>query len=80
MVTGCSSPNNLSDNVVLVDIASGKIEKSFDLSRNRYIPSAYPYTVIANKSGTKAWVSLWNTSSVAELNLQTGNVARWIKV
>lgn len=72
--------NNLSDNVVLLDVSSGKIEKSFDLSRSRYIPSAYPYTVIANKAGTKAWVSLWNTSSVAELGLETGTIVRWIGV
>ncbi len=70
--------NNLSDNVVLLEAESGKIEKSFDLSRNHYVPEAYPYTVIANKAGTRAWVSLWNTSSVAELNLETGAVARWI--
>ncbi len=70
--------NNLSDNVVLLDATSGKIEKSFDLSRSRFIPSEYPYTVIANKAGTKAWVSLWNGSSVAELNLETGKVAHWI--
>jgi DNA-binding beta-propeller fold protein YncE len=70
--------NNLSDNVVLLDATSGKIEKAFDLSRNRYIPSAYPYTVIANKAGTKAWVSLWNGGAVAELSLETGKVARWI--
>ncbi len=68
--------NNLSDNVVLLDVASGKIEKSFDVSRSRYVPCAYPYTVIANKAGTKAWVSLWNASEVAELNLETGKVAR----
>ena len=53
---------------------SGKIVKSFDLSRSRFIPSAYPYTVVANKAGTKAWVSLWNMSTVAELNLETGKV------
>jgi DNA-binding beta-propeller fold protein YncE len=64
--------NNLSDNAVLLDVTSGKIEKAFDLSRSRYIPAEYPYTVIANKAGTKAWVSLWNTASVAELNLETG--------
>jgi DNA-binding beta-propeller fold protein YncE len=72
--------NNLSDNAVLLDATSGKIEKSFDLSRSRYIPAEYPYTVIANKAGTKAWVSLWNTASVGELNLETGKVARWIDV
>jgi DNA-binding beta-propeller fold protein YncE len=70
--------NSLSDNVVVLDVNSGKIEKSFDLSRSRYVPEAYPYTVIANKAGTRAWVSLWNTSSVAELNLESGEIARWI--
>jgi DNA-binding beta-propeller fold protein YncE len=70
--------NNLSDNVVLLDVGSGKVLQSFDLSRSRYIPSAYPYTVVANKAGTKAWVSLWNTSSVAELDIERGRVSRWI--
>src|SRR5450631_160278 len=70
--------SNLSDNVVLLDVTSGRIEKSFDLSRNRYIPSAYPYTVIANNAGTKAWVSLWNSSDIAQLNLETGKVENWI--
>src|SRR5208337_192248 len=31
--------NSLSDNVVLLDASSGKIEKTFDLSRGRYIPT-----------------------------------------
>ncbi len=72
--------NNLSDNAVLLDVSSGQIEKSFDLSRSRSIPAAYPYTVVANKAGTKAWVSLWNTSALAELNLATGKIARWIEL
>jgi len=72
--------NNLSDNVVLLDVSSGQIEKSFDLSRSRYVPEAYPYTVIANKAGTKAWVSLWNGSTVAELDIETGEIARWFTV
>jgi len=38
------------------------------------VPSAYPYTVIANKAGTKAWVSLWNASTVAELDLRKNEV------
>ncbi len=70
--------NNLSDNVVLLDVNSGKILKSFDLSRNPYVPAAYPYTVIANKPGTKAWCSLWNSYDIAELDLETGALARWI--
>ena len=71
--------NNLSDNVIVLDVGPGKILQSFDLSRSRCIPAAYPYTVIANKAGTRAWVSLWNGSSVAELNLETGKVVRWIE-
>src|SRR5229473_2669990 len=70
--------NNLSDNAIVLDVGSGKILQSVDLSRSRYIPSVYPNTVIANKAGTKAWISLWNSSEVAELNLETGKVARWI--
>ncbi|MGB9205006.1 MAG: phosphoesterase [Terriglobales bacterium] len=70
--------NNLSDNAIVLDASSGKILQSFDLSQSHYIPSAYPYTVIANKAGTKAWVSLWNSAAVAELNLKTGKVSGWL--
>jgi DNA-binding beta-propeller fold protein YncE len=70
--------NNLADNVVLLDVWSGRIEKSFDLSDSKYVPAAYPYTVIANRAGTRAWVSLWNESAVAELDINTGKVIRRI--
>ena len=72
--------NNLSDNAIVLDTVSGKILQSFDLSRSRYIPAAFPYTVIANKAGARAWVSLWNGSSIAELNLETGKLSRWINL
>ena len=69
--------NNLSDNVILLDVVSGRIEKSYDLSRGPYVPAAYPYTVVANKAATRAWVSLWNASTVAELDLVAGKVSAW---
>ena len=77
--------NNLSDNVVLLDVTSGQIEKSFALrrkkfDRGRFIPTEYPYTVIANKAGTKAWVSLWNSSAIVELDLETGDVSRSTRI
>ncbi|HEV2299675.1 MAG TPA: hypothetical protein VGR72_14310 [Candidatus Acidoferrales bacterium] len=72
--------NNLADNVILLDVASGQVLKSFDLGTGRYVPSAYPYTAIANRTGTKAWVSLWNDSAVAELDLRTGRVSRRIEL
>ena len=70
--------NNLSDNVVLVDSASGHVLKQFDVSTHEMIPSSFPYAVVASRDGRRAWCSLWNASRVAELDLEKGTVARWI--
>jgi len=72
--------NNLSDNVVLLNAASGRTLKRFDLSTNDLVPSSFPYTVVASRDGRRAWCSLWNTSQVAELDLVSGKVVRWIPV
>jgi DNA-binding beta-propeller fold protein YncE len=72
--------NNLSDNVVLLDVASGKVLKSFDLSTGDLVPSSFPYTVVAASDGRRAWCSLWNASRVAELDLTNGKIVRWIKL
>jgi DNA-binding beta-propeller fold protein YncE len=48
------------------------------LSSNQLVPAAYPYTVVVSRDGRRAWCSLWNASSVAELNLETGAVVRTI--
>lgn len=72
--------NNLADNVVLLEVGSGRILKSFDVSMSRYIPAAYPYTVVANRERSRAWVSLWNDSAVAELDLKRGKVRRRIEL
>ena len=70
--------NDLSDNVVLIDPATGKVLQTFDLSTNELVPSSFPYTCVATKDGKRAWCSLWNASQVAELDLTAGKVARWI--
>jgi DNA-binding beta-propeller fold protein YncE len=72
--------NNLSDNVVLLDVASGKILERFDLSTDTLVPSSFPYTVVATRDSRRAWCSLWNASRVAELDLVTGQVVRWINL
>jgi DNA-binding beta-propeller fold protein YncE len=72
--------NNLSDNVVLLDVASGKGVQRFDLSTNDLVPSSFPYTCVATRDGLRAWCSLWNASRVAELDLTNGKVVRWIKL
>jgi DNA-binding beta-propeller fold protein YncE len=70
--------NNLSDNVILIDATSGRTLQTFDLSTNTLVPSSFPYTVVTSKDGRHAWCSLWNASRVAELDLITGKVVRWI--
>jgi DNA-binding beta-propeller fold protein YncE len=72
--------NNLSDNVVLLDTRTGKVLQRFDLSTRNLIPSSFPYTCVAKRDGRRAWCSLWNASQVAELNLTSGKVVRWIKL
>lgn len=72
--------NNLSDNVVLLDPATGKVLQTFDLSTNDLVPSSFPYTCVATKDGRRAWCSLWNASQIAELDLTGGKVVRWIKL
>jgi DNA-binding beta-propeller fold protein YncE len=72
--------NNLSDNVVLLDPANGKVLQSFDLSVGNLVPSSFPYTVVATRDGKRSWCSLWNASQVAELDLTSGKVVRWIKL
>ncbi len=70
--------NNLSDNVVLLDSVDGHVLRQFDLSTHQVIPSSFPYTVVATRDGRHAWCSLWNASNVAELDLVSGQVMRWI--
>jgi hypothetical protein len=72
--------NNLSDNVVLLDPAEGKVLQTFDLSTVDLVPAAYPYTVVASRDGHRAWCSVWNSSRVAELDLASGRVTRWIAI
>jgi len=68
---------NLSDQVWLIDAKSGAILRTFDVSDpgNQWIPATMPYTVVSD-GHQKAWVSLWNTAAVAELDLDSGTVHR----
>jgi DNA-binding beta-propeller fold protein YncE len=68
--------DNLSDDVLLVDAASGKIEKRFDLSESDVVPGTYPVALAVTKDGARAFVALWNASEIVELDLAKGTVAR----
>jgi YVTN family beta-propeller protein len=72
--------NNLSDNAVLLDPASGVVVKTFDLSWGARIPASYPYAIVATRDGSRGYCSLWNASEVAELDLPKGEVTRRIKL
>jgi DNA-binding beta-propeller fold protein YncE len=72
--------NNLSDNAVLLDVTSGKLLQRFDLSTGDRVPSSFPYTVVATRDSRRAWCSLWNASRIAELDLSSGQVLRWVKL
>jgi len=67
---------NLSDDVLLLDAATGAIEKRFDLSETDAVPSTYPVAIAVGKDGTRAFVALWNASEIVELDLAKGAVGR----
>jgi DNA-binding beta-propeller fold protein YncE len=60
---------NLSDDVLLVDAASGKVEHRFDLSESDAVPGVYPIALAVTHDGKRAFVALWNASEIVELDL-----------
>ncbi len=68
--------DNLSDDVLLLDPATGKIEKRFDLSESDAVPSTYPVALAVSKDGARAFVALWNASEIVELDLARETVGR----
>jgi len=69
---------NNSDEAVLLNTADGKVIHRFDLSTFQQIPASLPYTTVMTRDGKRGFVSLWNASSVAELDLMNGRVLRII--
>jgi DNA-binding beta-propeller fold protein YncE len=69
---------NSSDEAVLLNTIDGKIVYRFDLSTFKHIPASLPYTTVMTSDGTRGYVSLWNASEVAELDLLKGRVSRHI--
>jgi DNA-binding beta-propeller fold protein YncE len=71
---------NLADDAVLLDVRSGRVLQRFDLSRGKYVPTAFPYGVVVSSDAGRGWCSLWNASQVAELDLRSGKVVRQISL
>jgi len=70
--------SNNSDEAILLNSPDGRIVQRFDLSTFRRIPGSLPYTTVMSSDGKRGWVSLWNASTVAELDLARGQVRRMI--
>ena len=68
--------DNLSDDVLLIDAATGAMLKRFDLSESNAVPSTYPVALTVSPDGSRAFVALWNASEVVELDLKGGVVGR----
>lgn len=72
--------DNLADNVLLLDLPTGRTIARFDLSEGTHIPATYPFRVVATHDGQRAFCSLWNASEVVELDLDTKRVLRHISL
>jgi YVTN family beta-propeller protein len=71
---------NLTDDVLLIDPATGKIEHRFDLTENDAVPSTYPIALEVSRDGRRAFVALWNASEIVELDLDKGAVGRKLEL
>jgi hypothetical protein len=67
---------NLSDDAVLLNVATGAIEKRFDLSETDAVPATYPIAVAVTRDEKRAFIALWNASEIVEIDLVKGIVAR----
>ena len=66
--------DNFSDDVLLMDAQTGKMEARFDLATGPVVPSAYPIAIAVSRDQQRAYVALWNGSALAELDLRTKRV------
>ena len=70
--------NNLSDNVIVLDVNTGKTLLSFDMSTQDLVPSTFPFTCVATRNGIHAWCSLWNTNQIVQIELLGARIGKSI--
>ncbi len=64
--------DNMSDDALLIDTATGATLHRWDLASSANVPAAYPITVAVTRDGRRGFVALWNSSAVVQLDLLTG--------
>ncbi len=70
--------NNLSDNIVVLDLDTGRTLETFDMSTQDLVPSTFPYTCVATRHGIRAWCSLWNSSQIVQIELVGARIGKSI--
>jgi DNA-binding beta-propeller fold protein YncE len=68
--------DNYSDDVLLLDAATGSVEHRFDVSESDAVPSVFPGDLAISRDGRRAFVALWNASEIVELDLKKQTVGR----
>ena len=73
---------NLADDAVLISAVDGKVLNRYSLSsdKGKYVPSAMPYGAVVTRDGKIGWVALWNSSTVAKLDLFSDKVLQQIEL
>ena len=67
---------NLTDDVLLINPESEKIEHRFNLTESDAVPATYPVALQLSKDGRRAFVALWNASEIVELDIEKNAVGR----
>ena len=72
--------DNMSDSAEIVDPISKQIVQRMDLAVYHAVPGAYPFATAVTRDGNTGYVSLWNASRVAELDLASGRVRKMVEL
>lgn len=72
--------DDLSDSAEVVDTTSQQVVQRIDLAVYRAVPGSYPFATLVTKGAATGYVSLWNASRVAEIDLNSGKLRRMIEL
>src|SRR5215469_252397 len=72
--------DNLSDSADVVDVSTKRVVQQVDLSVYPVVPGSYPLATVVTRDGSTGYVSLWNASRVAEIDLASGKLRRMIEL
>src|SRR3954462_2690973 len=70
--------DNLSDQAEIVDVDAKRVDHRIDLGIYHAVPGSYPFAALVTNDGTTGYISLWNGSRVAEVDLSSAKLRRMI--